>query len=248
MAGHSKWANIQYRKRAQDAKRGKVFTRVIREITIAAREGGGDPTGNAQLRLALDRAKAANVPNDTVDRAIKKATGELEGVHYEEVRYEGYAPGGVAVMVDCLTDNKNRTVAAVRHAFSKHGGTLGTDGSVSYLFTKLGILTFAPGTDEDRVIEAALEAGALDVVKDADGVIEVTTEPDDFEAVREALAARGLEPEEADVTMNPAIRVELEVDAARSVLKLLEVLEELDDTQDVYSNAEIPAEAYEDES
>ncbi len=248
MAGHSKWANIQYRKRAQDAKRGKVFTRVIREITIAAREGGGDPTGNAQLRLALDRAKAANVPNDTVDRAIKKATGELEGVHYEEVRYEGYAPGGVAVMVDCLTDNKNRTVAAVRHAFSKHGGTLGTDGSVSYLFTKLGILTFAPGTDEDRVIEAALEAGALDVVKDADGVIEVTTEPDDFEAVREALAARGLEPEEADVTMNPATRVELEVDAARSLLKLLEVLEELDDTQDVYSNAEIPAEAYEDES
>ncbi len=248
MAGHSKWANIQYRKRAQDAKRGKVFTRVIREITIAAREGGGDPTGNAQLRLALDRAKAANVPNDTVDRAIKKATGELEGVHYEEVRYEGYAPGGVAVMVDCLTDNKNRTVAAVRHAFSKHGGTLGTDGSVSYLFTKLGILTFAPGTDEDRVIEAALEAGALDVVKDADGVIEVTTEPDDFEAVREALAARGLEPEEADVTMSPATRVELEVDAARSLLKLLEVLEELDDTQDVYSNAEIPAEAYEDES
>ena len=247
MAGHSKWANIQYRKKAQDSKRGKVFTRLIREITISARESGGDPAANPRLRLALDKANAANMPKDTVDRAIKKATGELEGVTYEEIRYEGYAHGGVAVMVDCLTDNRNRTVAEVRHAFSKYGGTLGTDGSVDYLFTKRGILTFAPGSDEDAIIEAALETGAVDVISNEDGAIEVVTEPDDFEAVREGLKADDLVAEEADVTMDPATRVELDVETARTVLKLLDFLEELDDTQEVYSNADIPAEAYEPE-
>lgn len=246
MAGHSKWANIQHRKKAQDAKRGKIFTRLVREISVAAREGGGDADANPRLRLAMDRANAANVPKDNIERAIKKATGDLEGVSYEEIRYEGYAPGGVAVMVDCVTDNRNRTVAAVRHAFSKHGGNLGTDGSVAYMFQKKGVLTFAPGTDEDQVMEIGLESGAEDIVSGDDGSIEVLTQPEDFEAVRNALTAAGLEPEEAEITQRADTLVALDVETARKVLKFLDLLEDIDDTQDVWSNAEIPAEAYAD--
>ncbi len=245
MAGHSKWANIQHRKKAQDAKRGKIFTRLIREITVAARQGGGDPEANPRLRLALDKAASANMPKDTVERAIKKATGELEGVSYEEITYEGYAPGGVAVLVDCVTDNKNRTVSEVRHAFSKHGGNLGTDGSVSYLFNKIGVVSFAPGADEDAIMEAALEAGAEDVVTEEDGSIEVITTPQDFVAVVEALNAAGLEPAESEVTMRASLEVDLDVESAQKILKFLDVLEDLDDTQNVYHNAAIPAEAYE---
>ena len=245
MAGHSKWANIQHRKKAQDAKRGKIFTRLIREITVAARQGGGDPEANPRLRLALDKAASANMPKDTVERAIKKATGELEDVSYEETTYEGYAPGGVAVLVDCVTDNKNRTVSEVRHAFSKHGGNLGTDGSVSYLFNKIGVISFAPGADEDAIMEAALEAGAEDVVTEEDGSIEVITTPQDFVAVVEALNAAGLEPAESEVTMRASLEVDLDVESAQKILKFLDVLEDLDDTQNVYHNAAIPAEAYE---
>ncbi len=245
MAGHSKWANIQHRKKAQDAKRGKIFTRLIREISVAAREGGGDADANPRLRLAMDRANAANVPKDNIERAIKKATGELDGANYEEIRYEGYAPGGVAVMVDCVTDNRNRTVAAVRHAFSKHGGNLGTDGSVGYLFEKKGVLTFAPGTDEDQVMEIGLEAGAEDIVGDDDGSIEVLTAPEALEAVRNAFAAAGLVPEEAEVTQRAATLIAVDVETGQKLLKFLDMLEDLDDTQDVWSNAEIPSEAYE---
>lgn len=244
MAGHSKWANIQHRKKAQDAKRGKLFTRLIREVTIAAREGGGDPEGNARLRLAMDKANAGNVPKDTIERAIKKATGELEGVSYEEIRYEGYAPGGVAIMVDCMTDNRNRTVAEVRHAFTKYGGSLGQDGSVSYLFEKLGVITFAPGTSEDDVMEAALEAGADDVIAEEGGVIEVITAPEEFIGVRTELENAGLEAEEAEVTMRAGTQISLDVEQGQKLLKLLDVLEELDDTQDVYNNADIPEAAY----
>ncbi len=246
MAGHSKWANIQHRKKAQDAKRGKIFTRLIREISVAAREGGGDPDANPRLRLAMDRANAANVPKDNIERAIKKATGELDGASYEEIRYEGYAPGGVAVMVDCLTDNRNRTVAAVRHAFTKHGGNLGTDGSVGYLFEKKGVITFAPGTDEEKVMEAGLEAGAEDIVADDDGSIEVLTAPEDFEVVRDALRAVGLVAEQDEITQRASTLVEVDVDMGQKLLKFLDVLEDLDDTQDVWSNADIPSEAYED--
>ncbi len=246
MAGHSKWANIQHRKKAQDAKRGKIFTRLIREISVAAREGGGDPESNPRLRLAIDKANGANVPKDNIERAIKKATGELEGAAYEELRYEGYAPGGVAVMVDCLTDNRNRTVAEVRHAFTKYGGNLGTDGSVSYLFEKKGVISFAPGTEEETVMEAALDAGAEDIVSDDDGSIEVLSAPDDFEAVRNALAGADLTFAEAEVTQRATTLVEVDVDAGRTVLKFLDMLEDLDDTQDVWSNADIPAEAYDD--
>ncbi len=245
MAGHSKWANIQHRKKAQDKKRGKIFTRCIREITVAAREGGGDPEANPRLRLAIDKANAANMPKDTVERAIKKATGDLDGVTYEEVRYEGYAPGGVAVMVDCVTDNRNRTVAEVRHAFSKHGGNLGTEGSVAYMFSKEGVITYAPGTEEDAVMEAALEAGAEDIIKDDDGVIEVITTPEAFSEVKAALNEAGLEAEDAEVTMRPANQVEVDLEAGQSLVKFLDVLEDLDDTQDVYNNADIPPEAYE---
>lgn len=245
MAGHSKWANIQHRKKAQDAKRGKIFTRLIREITVAVREGGPDPDSNPRLRLAWDKANAANVPKDNIERAIKKASGDLDGVSYEELVYEGYAPGGVAVMVECMTDNRNRTVADVRHAFNKHGGNLGTDGSVAYLFEKKGVLTFAPGTSEDRVMEAALEAGAEDIVTGDDGSIEVLAAPSEYESVRDAMVAAGLEPEQAEITMRPETEVELDPEAGRNVLKFLDVLEDLDDTQNVYSNADIPAEAYE---
>ena len=245
MAGHSKWANIQHRKKAQDAKRGKIFTRLIREISVAAREGGGDPESNPRLRLAIDKANGANVPKDNIERAIKKATGELEGAAYEELRYEGYAPGGVAVMVDCLTDNRNRTVSEVRHAFTKHGGNLGTDGSVAFQFEKRGVITFAPGTSEEKVMEAALEAGAEDIVTDDDGSIEVLTTPEEFEAVRDGLRAAGLKYEQAEVTQRADNLVEVDVETGRTVLKFLDVLEDLDDTQDVWSNADIPAEAYE---
>ena len=244
MAGHSKWANIQHRKKAQDTKRGKIFTRVNRELTVAAREGGSDPDSNPRLRLAIDKANAVNMPKDTIERTIKKAAGELEGVSYEEIRYEGYAQGGVAVMLDCLTDNRNRTVAEVRHAFTKHGGNLGTDGSVSYLFSKIGVLNFAPGSDEDKIMEVAVDSGAEDIVNEADGSIEVITEPEQFTAVSVAMEAAGLIPENAEVTMRASLEVPLDPETGSKVLNFLDVLEDLDDTQAVYSNADIPAEAY----
>ena len=246
MAGHSKWANIQHRKKAVDAKRGKIFTRINRELTVAAREGGSDPDSNPRLRLAVQKANAANMPKDTIERTIKKATGELEGVTYEEIRYEGYAQGGVAVMVETMTDNRNRTVAEVRHAFSKHGGNLGTDGSVGYLFDKIGVLNFEPGTSEDEVMEIALEAGADDVVVADDDSIEVITSPDAYDAVVAAMEKGGLTPANSEITMRASTEVELDVETGMKVLKLLDVLEDLDDTQAVYSNADIPDEAYQD--
>jgi len=244
MAGHSKWANIQHRKKAVDAQRGKIFTRINRELAVAARAGGSDPASNPRLRLAMDKANAANMPKDTMERAIKKAVGELEGVDYEEIRYEGYAQGGVAVLVETLTDNRNRTVAAVRHAFSKHGGNLGTDGSVAYLFDKSGVLKYAPGTSEEAVIEAALESGADDVVTADDGSIEVITTPEAHSGVVEHMEKAGLTPENSEITMRASTEVELDVETGKKVLAFLDVLEELDDTQAVYSNADIPDEAY----
>jgi YebC/PmpR family DNA-binding regulatory protein len=237
MAGHSKWANIKHRKERQDAKRGKVFTRLIKEITVAARMGGGDPDMNPRLRLAIDKAQESNLPKDTIERATKRGSGELEGVNYEEVRYEGYGIGGAAVMVDGLTDNKTRTVADVRHAFTKYGGNLGTDGSVSFLFKHCGQLMFAPGTDEDKLIEAALDAGAEDVVTNEDGSIEVITGPYDFASVREALKNAGFKPELAEVTMKPSTEAVLNADEASRMQKLLDALESLDDVQDVYTTA-----------
>ncbi|WP_395373511.1 YebC/PmpR family DNA-binding transcriptional regulator [Marinicella sp. W31] len=245
MAGHSKWANIQHRKKAQDAKRGKVFTRINRELTIAAREGGGDPDSNPRLRLAIEKANAANMPKDNVERAIKKATGELEGVSYEEITYEGYAAGGVAVLVECVTDNTNRTVGEVRHAFSKHGGNLGTDGSVNYLFNRLGVLSYAPGSDEEQIMDAALEAGADDVLVEDDGSIEVITSFQDYLSVVEAMKAAELKPDNAEITMRATTEVEVSVEDGQKLLNFLDFLEDLDDTQNVYSNADIPAEAYE---
>ena len=239
MAGHSKWANIQHRKGRQDEKRGKVWTRVIREIIVAARQGGGDPAANPRLRLAVDKAKASNMPADTIKKNIDKATGNLEGVNYEEIRYEGYGIGGAAIIVDTMTDNRVRTVAEVRHAFSKYGGNLGTDGSVSFQFKHCGQFVFAPGTSEDRVMEVALEAGAEDVVTDEDGAIEVLTAPPDFEKVQAALRAAGLVPELAEVTMRAENTVVLEGEDAQRMQKLLDVLEDLDDTQAVYHNAEL---------
>ncbi|MDO9198006.1 YebC/PmpR family DNA-binding transcriptional regulator [Rhodoferax sp.] len=243
MAGHSKWANIQHRKGRQDEKRGKVWTRIIREITVAARAGGGDLGTNPRLRLAVDRAKAANMPADRVKYNIDKATGNQEGVHYEEIRYEGYGIGGAAILVDTMTDNKVRTVAEVRHAFSKHGGNMGTEGSVAFQFKHCGQLIFAPGTNEDKVMEVALEAGAEDVITDDDGAIEVLTASTDFEAVRNALDAAGLKPEMAEVTMRPENPIELSGDDAVRMQKLLDVLEELDDVQAVYHNAQIDSAA-----
>ncbi len=245
MAGHSKWANIQHRKRAVDAQRGKIFTRVNRELAVAARHGGSDPACNPRLRLAIDKANAANMPKDTMERAIKKAAGELEGVNYEEIRYEGYAQGGVAVMVQTLTDNRNRTVAEVRHAFSKHGGNLGTEGSVAYLFDNIGVLNYAPGANEEAVMEAALEAGATDVIAADDGSIEVITSPETYTQVVEHMEQADLAPENSEITMRASIEVELDLDTGRKVLGFLDMLEELDDTQAVYSNADIPDEAYE---
>jgi YebC/PmpR family DNA-binding regulatory protein len=245
MAGHSKWANIRFRKGAQDAKRGKLFTKLIREITISARTGGGDPSTNPRLRLAIEKAKAQSMPKDNMDRAIKRGTGELEGASYEEVRYEGYGPGGSAVMVDCLTDNRNRTVAEVRHAFSKYGGNLGSDGSVAYLFSHVGLLSFAAGVDEDALMEAAIEAGASDVVVADDGSAEVICAPEEFEAVRDALVAGGLEPDYASVTMRASLKADVDSEQAESLLKLLDALDELDDVQQVYCNADIPEELLE---
>ena len=241
MAGHSKWANIQHRKGRQDEKRGKIWTRVIREIMVAARQGGGDLNANPRLRLAVDKAKAANMPADTIKRNIDKATGNLEGVSYEEIRYEGYGIGGAAIIVDTMTDNRVRTVAEVRHAFSKHGGNLGTDGSVAFQFKHCGQFVFAPGTSEDKVMEVALEAGAEDVITDDDGAIEVVCAPADFEAVRNALEAAGLKPEVAEVTMRAENTVELSGEDAERMQKILDVLEDLDDVQDVYHNAVINA-------
>lgn len=239
MAGHSKWANIQHRKGAQDKKRGKLFTKLIREITVAARMGGGDIAANPRLRLAVDKAKAQSMPKDNIERAIRRGSGAAEGEDFQEIRYEGYGPGGTAVMVDCLTDNRNRTVAEVRHAFSKFGGNLGADGSVSYLFNHVGQILYPEASDEDAVMEAAIDAGAEDVIVDADGSIEVLTEPGEFEAVRNRMVAVGLEPESAELTMRAATSTELEADAAGSMIKLLEILEDLDDVQQVYSNADI---------
>ena len=237
MAGHSKWANIQHRKGRQDEKRGKAWTRVIREIMVAARAGGGDPAANPRLRLAIDKAKAVNLPADTIKRNIDKATGNLEGVNYEEIRYEGYGISGAAIIVDCMTDNRVRTVAEVRHAFSKHGGNLGTEGSVAFQFKHCGQFVFAPGTSEDQVMEVALEAGADDVVTGDDGAIEVLCAPADFEAVQQALGKAGLKPDLAEVTWRPENPVELTGDDAQRMQKLLDVLEDLDDTQAVYHNA-----------
>ena len=237
MAGHSKWANIKHKKAATDAKRGKIFTRLIKEITVAAKIGGGDISCNPRLRLAVDKAYENNMPKDNVERAIKRGTGDLEGVRYEELRYEGYGPAGVAVMVECLSDNKTRTVADVRHAFSKHGGNLGTDGSVAFLFKHCGQMLFAPGTDEDKLMEAALEAGAEDVVTNEDGSIEVVTDPYEFAAVKEALVKAGLQPELGEVTMKPANENELTGDDAVKMQKLLDALESLDDVQEVYTTA-----------
>ncbi|MRD48474.1 YebC/PmpR family DNA-binding transcriptional regulator [Caenimonas koreensis DSM 17982] len=239
MAGHSKWANIQHRKGRQDEKRGKVWTRVIREIMVAARLGGGDLSINPRLRLAVEKAKAANLPIETVKRNIDKATGNLEGVNYQEIRYEGYGIGGAAIIVDTMTDNHVRTVAEVRHAFSKYGGSMGTNGSVAFQFRNVGQLILAPGTNEDKVMEVALEAGAQDVITDADGAIEVLTEPGDFEAVKNALEAAGLKAEIAGVTMRADNMVELTGEDAVKMQKLLDVIEDLDDVQDVFHNAEI---------
>jgi YebC/PmpR family DNA-binding regulatory protein len=239
MAGHSKWANIKHRKEAQDKKRSKVWTKLIREITVAAREGGGDASANPRLRLAMDKAIVANMPKDTIERAIKRGSVGTDTEHYEEIRYEGYGPAGVAVMVDCMTDNRNRTASEVRHAFTKHGGNLGTDGSVGYLFTKRGVLSYAPGADEDRIMEAALEAGADDVVNYEDGAVDVLTAPEAFEAVRAAMTAAGLAPADAEVTFHPSTSAPVEGEAAEKLLKMLDVLEDLDDVQNVYSNADI---------
>ena len=239
MAGHSKWANIQHRKGRQDEKRGKVWTRVIREITVAARQGGGDLGMNPRLRLAVEKAKAANMPADTVKKNIDKATGNLEGVSYEEIRYEGYGIGGAAIIVDTMTDNRVRTVAEVRHAFSKYGGNLGTEGSVAFQFKHCGQFVFAPGTSEDKVMDVALEAGAQDVLTDADGAVEVLCAAPDFEVVKQALEKAGFKPEVAEVTMRAENPIELAGDDAQRMQKLLDVIEDLDDVQELYHNAEI---------
>ena len=239
MAGHSKWANIQHRKGRQDEKRGKIWTRIIREITVAARQGGGDPAANPRLRLAIDKAKAANMPADRIKYNIDKASGTLEGINYEEIRYEGYGIGGAAIIVDTMTDNRVRTVAEVRHAFSKYGGNMGTEGSVAFQFKHVGQLVFAPGTDEDMVMEVALEAGAEDVITDDEGAIEVLTAPGEFEAVKNALQAAGLVAEVAEVTMRSENTIALEGDDAARMQKLLDIIEDLDDVQDVFHNAEL---------
>ncbi len=239
MAGHSKWANIQHRKGAQDKKRGKLFTKLIREITIAARMGGGDQDANPRLRLAIDKARSQSMPKDNIERAVKRGAGALDGTDYQEMRYEGYGPGGTAVIVDCLTDNKNRTVAEVRHAFSKFGGNLGADGSVNYLFNHVGQLLYPSGSDEDAITEAAIEAGAEDVVVDCDGAIEVLADPENFESVRDGMVGAGFEPETAQLTLRASTSAELGVKEATSMIKMLEMLEDLDDVQEVYSNADI---------
>lgn len=244
MAGHSKWANIKHRKGRQDAKRGKIFTKIIREIGVAARAGGGDMANNARLRTAVDKGLSANMSKDVIERAIKKATGELEGVEYEEIRYEGYAPGGVAVIVDCLTDNRVRTVAEVRHAFGKCGGNMGAEGSVAFMFRKLGVLSYDAGADENAITDAAIEAGADDVVVyPEDGAIDVLTSPDAFLPVKEAMETAGLAPGHAEITMRADNDIAVEGDVALQVVKLLDMLEDLDDVQAVYSNADLAAHA-----
>ncbi|MTI62764.1 YebC/PmpR family DNA-binding transcriptional regulator [Methylophaga sp.] len=238
MAGHSKWANIQHRKGAQDAKRGKLFTKLIREITVAARMGGSDPATNPRLRAAIDKALGSNMTKDVIERAAKRGAGELEGVSYEEIRYEGYGPNGIAIMVDCMTDNKNRTVAAVRNVFTKRGGNMGTDGCVAFMFNQKGIITLPAGTEEDDIMEAALEAGAEDIVTNDDGSIDVFTAPEDYSTVKDALEAAGIEVESSQVTMHPDNTVSLDVEDARKAIGLIEAFEELDDVQEVYSNAD----------
>ena len=239
MAGHSKWVNIRHRKSRQDAKRGKIFTRLIREITVAARMGGGDATANPRLRAAVDNALGNNMTKDTIARAVSKGAGDTDGDNFEECRYEGYGPGGIAVMIDCMTDNRNRTVAEVRHAFSKSGGNLGTDGSVAYLFAKTGLLGFPAGSNEDAIMEAALEAGADDIIVNDDTTIDVLTDPNNFGDVKDAMVSAGLEPENAEVTMRAEISTALDVGDAEKRIRLLDMLEDLDDTQKVYSNADI---------
>ena len=237
MAGHSKWANIKHKKAATDAKRGKIFTRLIKEITVSSRLGGPDASSNPRLRLAIDKARDQNMPKDTIDNAIRRGAGQLDGVSYEEIRYEGYGINGAAVIVDCMTDNRTRTAGDVRHAFSKHGGNLGTDGSVAYQFKHCGQIVFAPGTSEDKVMEAAIEAGAEDVIANDDGSIEVVTGPYDFIAVKDALAKAGLKPEVAEVVMKPSNEVELAGEDAQRMQKLIDALESLDDVQEVYTSA-----------
>ena len=244
MAGHSKWANIKHKKAATDKKRGKIWSKLIREVTVAAKEGG-DPSVNPRLRLAIDKAQGANMPKDTIDRAVQRGAGAGEGENYDEIRYEGYGPSGVAVMVDCLTDNRNRTASEVRHAFTKHNGNLGTDGSVAYMFTRRGILSYAPGADEDAIMEAALEAGAEDVVTNDDGSIDVYTTPDDYEAVRAAMVDAGQSPSAAEVTYDADTKPQLDRDDAEKLLKLVDVLEDLDDVQEVFTNADIADEILE---
>ena len=245
MAGHSKWANIRFRKGAQDAKRGKLFTKLIREITVAARDGGGEPAANPRLRAAIDKARGQSLPKDNIERAIKRGTGDAEGMSYEEVRYEGYGPGGIAVMVDCLTDNRNRTVAEVRHAFSKFGGNLGADGSVAYLFKQTGLLSYSSGQDPDELMEAAIEAGADDVLANDDGSADLLCEPAEFDSVKASMMAQGLAPDHAQVTMHANVQAPVRARQAESLLKLLDALDELDDVQQVYSNGDIPSELLE---
>jgi len=246
MAGHSKWANIRHKKAANDKKRGKVWTKIIREITVAAREGQtSDPNVHPRLRLAVDKALASNMPKDTIERACKRGAGETDGANYEEIRYEGYGPGGIAVLADCMTDNRNRTVSEVRHAFTKAGGNLGTDGSVSYMFNKVGVITYAPGADEDAIMEIALEAGADDVITEDDGSIEVLTSVEDFSTVNTALKTANLEAVNAEIVMRADLLTTLDNDTAEKLLRLIDVLEDLDDVQDVYSNADIPDEVLE---
>ena len=239
MAGHSKWANIKHRKAGQDAKRGKVFTKILREITVAVKTSGPDAGSNPSLRTAIDKALGANMRRDTIDTAVKKASGALKGVNYETIRYEGYGPGGAAVIVDCLTDNRNRTVSEIRHVFTKAGGNLGTDGSVAYLFSKLGIMSYAPSVDEDALIEAALEAGAEDVISYDDGAIDVMTTPENYLVVKDALIVKGFKPDNAEVTMQATLQAELDADDAEKIMRLIDRLEDLDDVQAVYSNADI---------
>lgn len=244
MAGHSKWSNIKHRKAAQDAQRGKIFTKLIRELVVAAREGGSDPETNPRLRAAIDKSLSNNMKRDTIDNAVARGAGELDADNMEEIRYEGYAPGGVAVMVECMSDNRNRTAGDVRHAFTKNGGNLGTDGSVGYLFTKRGVLSFAPGADEDAVIEAALESGADDVETHDDGSMDVYTDPYEFGNVVDAMKEAGFNPDNAEVAQIASTEAELDIDTAKDVIKLIDMLEDLDDVQEVHHNASIPPEAY----
>lgn len=238
MAGHSKWANIQHRKGAQDAKRGKLFTKLIREITVAARMGGSDASTNPRLRAAIDKALGSNMTKDVIERATKRGAGEVEGASYEEIRYEGYGPNGIAIMLDCMTDNRNRTVAEVRHVFSKRGGNMGTDGSVAYLFNKKGIISLAEGADEDVIMEVALEAGAEDILSHEDGSVDVFTSPEDYAAVKDAIDAAGIEVRSAEVTMHPDTTISLELEDAQKALAMIEAFEDLDDVQQVYTNAD----------